>query len=89
MEFQMFDIVQQTLPADTFNYMVAGYAVIFGAMLLYVVSLIIRRRNLEQDMNVILELEQAEGNPGGASSQEYQADTRVEGRDSKGQPVMK
>lgn len=85
----MFDIVQQTLPADTFNYMVSGYAVIFGAMLLYVVSLIIRRRNLEQDLNIILELEQAESHPGAASSQEYQADNRVEGRDSKGQPVMK
>jgi len=40
-------------PAETSNYMIAGYAVIFGVMLLYAISLILRRRNLEQDVQVL------------------------------------
>lgn len=44
-------------PADTFSYMVAGYAVIFGVMLIYMVSLSIRRRNLERDLEMLQELE--------------------------------
>ncbi len=40
----------QTLPPDTGNYLIAGYAVIFGGMLLYLVSLALRRRKLEQDL---------------------------------------
>jgi len=40
-------------PAETSNYMIAGYAVIFGVMLLYAISLIVRRRNLEQDVQVL------------------------------------
>lgn len=85
----MFDIVQQTIPADTFNYMVAGYAVIFGSMLLYTLSLIIRRRNLEQDMNVLLDLEQSESTTFNKNSQENQTRRTVEESDSAGQPVMK
>lgn len=41
-------------PADTLNYMYAGFAVIFGAMLAYFVSLIVRLRNLRQD-NALLD----------------------------------
>ncbi len=44
-------------PADTISYMVAGYAVIFGVMLIYLVSLFIRRRKLEQDLEVLQELD--------------------------------
>ena len=43
--------------AQTTNYMIAGYVVIFGTMLIYVVSLILRRRSLEQDAQVLTELE--------------------------------
>mgnify|MGYP001815103754 CR=1 FL=1 len=43
-------------PADTASYMIAGFAVIFGVMLLYVLSLYIRNHNLEQDMEVLSEL---------------------------------
>ena len=43
-------------PADTTSYMIAGFVVIFGVMLLYVLSLYIRRRNLEQDLEVLGEL---------------------------------
>jgi hypothetical protein len=45
-------------PAQTLDYMIAGYAVIFGVMLIYLVSLYIRRKNLSQDIEVLEELEQ-------------------------------
>lgn len=44
-------------PANTNTYMIAGYVVIFGVMLIYLASLAIRRRNLKQDMEVLQELE--------------------------------
>ena len=44
-------------PADTTGYMIAGYAVIFIVMLVYLASLMIRRRNLIQDLDVLQELE--------------------------------
>lgn len=43
----------QDAPAQTTNYMIYGYIVIFGVMLLYVVSLYIRRRNLKQDLELL------------------------------------
>lgn len=43
----------QDAPANTLNYMIAGYIVIFGVMLLYWVSLIVRRRNLSQDLEIL------------------------------------
>ena len=45
-------------PAQTANYLIAGYVVIFGAMALYLASLIIRRRNLKQDFEMLQEMEQ-------------------------------
>jgi hypothetical protein len=50
----------QEAPADTTTYMIAGYAVIFGVMLLYVISLYIRKRNLERDLEVLQEIETEE-----------------------------
>ena len=47
----------QVGPADTTSYMIAGYAVIFGMMSLYVLSLVIRKRNLEKDLEVLAELD--------------------------------
>ena len=44
-------------PADTLTYMIAGYAVIFGIMLVYLASLIIRWRNLRQDEELLEQLE--------------------------------
>jgi hypothetical protein len=43
----------QDAPAQTTNYMVFGYAIIFGVMGLYVLSLYIRRRNLKQDLELL------------------------------------
>jgi hypothetical protein len=45
-------------PPDTSGYMIAGYAVIFTVMLIYLVSLYIRSRNLNQDLEVLKDLEE-------------------------------
>ena len=50
----------QEAPAETTGYMIAGYAVIFGVMLIYVISLYIRRRNLLRDLEVLQELQDDE-----------------------------
>ncbi len=47
-------------PANTLSYMIAGYVVIFGIMLVYLVSLVVRRRNLRQDEETLEELERKE-----------------------------
>ena len=47
----------QDAPANTTVYMVAGYTVIFGFMLIYLISLIVRRRNLQQDVEMLESLE--------------------------------
>jgi hypothetical protein len=54
-----FSAFLQTTP-DTSSYMVAGFAVIFGAMALYLASLYIRQKNLEQDIRLLEELGGAE-----------------------------
>jgi hypothetical protein len=43
-------------PAQTVGYMIAGYTVIFGVMALYLVSLVVRQRNLKQDLETLQEL---------------------------------
>ena len=60
-------IYLQDAPANTTTYMIAGYTVIFGIMLIYLISLIVRRRNLQQDAEMLESLENkdsAELNPG-------------------------
>ena len=37
--------------------MIAGYAVAFGVMLIYVVSLFIRSRNLKRDLSTLEEMD--------------------------------
>jgi hypothetical protein len=44
-------------PAQTTNYMIAGYTVIFGVILFYVLSLYLRNRNLKRDLDTLQELE--------------------------------
>jgi hypothetical protein len=44
-------------PPDTSQYMAAGYAIAFGVMLIYVVSLFIRSRNLKRDMSMLEEMD--------------------------------
>jgi len=43
--------------ANTLNYMIAGYAVIFGITLIYLGSLAIRWRNLRQEEDILNQLE--------------------------------
>jgi hypothetical protein len=50
----------QEAPAQTSGYMVAGYVVIFGVMLLYLASLVMRRRNLSQDLDMLEDLQRKE-----------------------------
>jgi hypothetical protein len=44
--------------AETTNYMIAGYSVIFGVMGLYVVSLVVRLRSLRAQQRMLEEDEQ-------------------------------
>ncbi len=46
-------------PADTLVYMYAGFAVIFGVILLYLGSLLLRFHNLHQDQALLDEVEAA------------------------------
>jgi hypothetical protein len=42
---------------DTSGYMIAGYAITFLVMALYVASMYLRSRNLKQDMTTLQELD--------------------------------
>jgi hypothetical protein len=47
-------------PANTISYFIAGYGFIFGVMIFYLASLIIRWRNLKEDEALLNELDQKE-----------------------------
>lgn len=47
----------QVSPVDTFNYMVFGFAVILGAIGLFIASLTVRFHNLGKDLEVLAEIE--------------------------------
>ncbi len=47
-------------PANTTSYMIAGYTVIFGMILIYIISLYVRHKNLLQDLEILQELEDQE-----------------------------
>jgi len=51
----IFTILQA--PADTNGYYIAGYAIFFGVMILYLASLFIRNRNLKQEYEMLVDLE--------------------------------
>jgi hypothetical protein len=53
----LFDLLLAEGPIETTNYMIMGYTVIFGVMALYLVSLVVRRRNLLRDLELLEELE--------------------------------
>ena len=48
----------QEATANTDGYMIAGYAVAFIVMALYVASIYIRNRNLNRDLTLLEEMEQ-------------------------------
>jgi hypothetical protein len=64
----MLSSILQQAPAETTRYMIAGYTVIFSVMFLYIVSLIIRRRNLKRDLAILDEMESKENEPQSISS---------------------
>ena len=45
-------------PANTLNYMFAGYIVIFGAMILYIASLALRFQHLRQEEKMLREVDE-------------------------------
>ena len=47
----------QQAPADTTSYMIAGFAVIFISIGLYILSLYLRHQNLQQDLVLLEEME--------------------------------
>jgi TRAP-type C4-dicarboxylate transport system permease small subunit len=51
------EMLFQDAPADTLNFMILGYAVILGAIGLFVASLVVRFRNLQRDLDVLGSLE--------------------------------
>ncbi len=44
-------------PLNTISYFIAGFSVIFGAILLYMLSLYIRWRNLKQEEEILMDIE--------------------------------
>ena len=45
-------------PAETFNYMVLGYAFILGILSLYLVSIVLRFRKLKQEVELLKDVEE-------------------------------
>jgi cytochrome c-type biogenesis protein CcmH/NrfF len=52
-----FNFFLQEGPAETTNYMLLGYGVIFLVLGIYIASLYIRSRNLKRDARLLEELE--------------------------------
>ena len=44
-------------PAETFDFMLLGFAVIFGTMGLFILSLVMRFRSLKKDMEILDEID--------------------------------
>jgi hypothetical protein len=53
-------LLQVQSPPDNSAYMIAGYAVIFGVMLIYVASLFLRQRSMKRDLEILEKLEDHE-----------------------------
>ncbi len=52
----MFTSIIQQAPAETTQYMLAGYIVILSIMLIYIISIFIRQRNLKRDLQTLNEI---------------------------------
>ncbi len=50
----------QETTANTFNYMILGFGVILGVIVFYLISLVARFRNLNQDLELLNEIEAEE-----------------------------
>ena len=56
----LLSMLLQEGPANTTSYMIAGYTIIFGVMLVYLISLLVRQRNLNRDLEVLEEIQAEE-----------------------------
>jgi hypothetical protein len=56
----LFAVLTQEGPAETTGYMILGYSVIFSVLGIYLLSIYIRNRNLNQDANTLMEIEEQE-----------------------------
>jgi len=56
-------LFQEATP-DTSGYMIAGYAITFIILGIYVASMYLRNRNYQEDMNVLEEMDKAAAKPG-------------------------
>jgi hypothetical protein len=54
----LMSILQAT--PDTTGYMIAGYAILFGVMFIYLLSYFMRFKNLKADLDVLQEIESEE-----------------------------
>ncbi len=50
----------QTEPAQTLGYMLAGYGIIFSVMIIYLISLVVRWRNLRKDEEMLEQIGETE-----------------------------
>lgn len=48
--------------AETTNYMILGYAVIFGVLFLHLASFVVRNRNLHRDLEMLEKLNKKSSN---------------------------
>ncbi len=48
----------QDAPANTTAYFIAGYAIIFSVMALYILSIFLRYRNASQELDILIDLEE-------------------------------
>lgn len=53
-------LTQQQGPAETTDYMILGYAIFFAILVIYLVSLYVRSRNLKRDAELLEEIEAQE-----------------------------
>ncbi|GAB4478867.1 MAG: hypothetical protein Kow00124_23750 [Anaerolineae bacterium] len=53
----MFSLLAQTTP-NTLSYMVLGYVLILGTGVVYVATLILRRRSLKREMAIMEQMEE-------------------------------
>ena len=51
-------------PANTYTYMIAGYVVIFGVILAYLISLFVRRRSLMREKSMLEQIKDEESQTG-------------------------
>jgi hypothetical protein len=71
-------------PADTLVYFVAGYVVFFAVSLIYLASLILRRRSLKQDLDTLEEVEKRDSKAEADGIQSRMTPQDVPGQHSQG-----